>query len=125
MSDKALRDYYKLLAELWRKRLEVLRNARTYAKMIKDFCVKEIDKECRVILFGSVVRGNYRIDSDVDVLVIVNKKLDDAIERSKIRVKIFDYLGGLEYSPIELHVITPKEYEDWYKHFLDVYEEIK
>ncbi|BFH73018.1 hypothetical protein SJAV_09620 [Sulfurisphaera javensis] len=50
-------------------------------KVIKEACVKKVDLQCKVILFGSVVRGNFRIDSDVDVLVIT--KFNNEWERQK------------------------------------------
>jgi len=40
------------------KRKEILANARDYVRKIRKICVEEIDINCRVILFGSVVRGN-------------------------------------------------------------------
>jgi len=38
-----------------------------------------------------------------------------------ISSKIKERLGFGD--PIELHVINKKEYEEWYKRFLDVFEE--
>ncbi|MGC8570229.1 nucleotidyltransferase domain-containing protein [Caldivirga sp.] len=110
-----------VLREHWLRRLEVLRNAKAYVKRIKEICVNEIDPECRVILFGSVAKGTYRIDSDVDVLVITSRATD-AWSRAKIANMIHEKLGV--YDPLELHVITMSEFENWYKRFMDVYEEV-
>ncbi|BDC18646.1 nucleotidyltransferase domain-containing protein [Acidianus sp. HS-5] len=60
------------MSNWWNKRKEILQNARDYVREIKKICVEEIDKNCRVILFGSIARGNYRVDSDIDVLIITD-----------------------------------------------------
>ena len=106
-------------SDWWNERKEILAHARDYVREIKEICVKEIDKNCRVILFGSIARGNHRIDSDIDVLIIT-ELANDIWKRAEIAVKIH---GGLGFSdPLELHIATPKIYEEWYKRFIDVYE---
>ena len=75
----------------WSRRKEILTHAREYVKEIKRICVEEIDKNCRVILFGSVARGNYRVDSDIDVLIIT-ELADDVWKRAEIAVKIHNRL---------------------------------
>jgi len=112
--------YLEYFRDKWNKRLEVLINAREYVKKIKEICIKEINKNCRVILFGSIVKGSYRIDSDVDVIVIL-PKIENEIERAEIASKIYKKLGIED--PIELHVISKEEFENWYSKFIDVYEE--
>lgn len=104
----------------WSKRKEILKHARDYVREIKRICVEEIDKNCRVILFGSVARGNYRVDSDVDVLIITDLA-EDVWKRAEIALKIHEKLGFGD--PLELHIVTPKIFEEWYKRFVDVYEE--
>ncbi|WP_218260282.1 nucleotidyltransferase domain-containing protein [Saccharolobus shibatae] len=98
----------------------MLAHAREYVKKIKKICVEEIDKNCRVILFGSIARGNYRVDSDIDVLIIT-ELANDIWKRAEIAVKIHKRLGFSD--PLELHIVTLKIYEEWYKRFIDVYEE--
>ncbi|MBB5254154.1 nucleotidyltransferase domain-containing protein [Sulfurisphaera ohwakuensis] len=107
-------------SEWWSRRKEILAHAREYVKEIKRICVEEIDKNCRVILFGSVARGKYRVDSDIDVLIIT-ELADDVWKRAEIAVKIHNRLGFSD--PLELHIVTPKIYNEWYKRFIDVYEE--
>ena len=104
----------------WQKRKEILNNAREFVREIKKFCIKEIDQNCRVILFGSIARGNYRVDSDVDVLIITDKA-KTAWDKAVIAAKIHEMLGFGD--PIELHIVTNEEYENWYKKFIDVCEE--
>jgi len=46
----------------------------------------EIDK---IILFGSRARGNYREDSDYDILIVTKEKLDREKEKEfKIKIRI-------------------------------------
>ena len=46
-----------MISNWWNKRKEILQHARDYVKEIKRICVEEIDKDCRVILFGSIAGG--------------------------------------------------------------------
>ena len=94
--------------------------ARDYVREIKRICVEEFDRNCRVVLFGSVARGDFRVDSDVDVLIIT-ELAEDIWKRAEIALKIQERLGFGD--PIELHIVTPKIYEEWYKKLIDVYEE--
>jgi len=112
--------YLEYFKNKWEERIKILKNAREYVKRIKEICVNEIDKNCRVILFGSVVKGNYRIDSDIDVLIIL-PKIKDIFERAEIAAKIYKKLGIED--PIELHIISEEEYKNWYSKFIDKYEE--
>ncbi|MEM0173279.1 MAG: nucleotidyltransferase domain-containing protein [Sulfolobaceae archaeon] len=107
-------------SDWWSRRKEILAHARDYVKEIKRICVEEIDKDCKVILFGSIARGNYRVDSDIDVLIIT-ELANDVWKRAEIAAKIHKILGFSD--PIELHIVTPKIYEEWYKKFIDIYEE--
>jgi predicted nucleotidyltransferase len=69
-------------------------------------------------LFGSIVKGNYKIDSDIDVFL---PKVENEIEKAEIASKIYKKLGIED--PIELHVISKEEFGNWYSKFIDVYEE--
>jgi|ECHnycMinimDraft_1075156.scaffolds.fasta_scaffold11265_1 Nucleotidyltransferase domain. len=106
-------------AQLWKKRTEALKNARAFVVKIKRECEK-IDPKCKVILFGSIAKGDWRCDSDVDVLIITDC-VKNAFDRAIISTKLHKALGVWE--PFEIHVVTRKEYEEWYKRFIDVYEE--
>jgi len=86
---------------------------------LRGFVLRKSTKS-RVILFGSVARGNYRVDSDIDVLIITEKG-KTIWDKAQISSKIKEKIGFGD--PLELHVVTRKEYEEWYKRFIDVYEE--
>jgi len=105
------------LLKEWRKYYE---NYRAYADRIK-VVVKKHDPDARVILFGSIIRGNARPDSDIDVLV-VTKLAGNVDERMRLRVSIAREIG--ECTPFEIHIVTPEEYEEWYRRFIDRYVEV-
>ena len=109
-----------LLIENAEKRKEYFANFVKYAEKVKEV-VKRLDPDARVIIFGSVVRGNVRPDSDIDLLIItrIAENLD---ERIKLRIKIMEILG--EESPFELHIVSVEEYENWYRRFMDQFIEL-
>ena len=86
-----------------------------YVEKVKEV-VRRRDPNARIIVFGSVVRGDVRPDSDIDLLIITDlaEKLD---ERIRLRMEIMKILG--EGSPFEIHIITAEEYENWYRRFID------
>ena len=60
----------------------------------------------KVILYGSVAKGNYRLDSDIDIAVITaNKKVKELAE--KIADKIYLKTGKL----VSLKFPSPKDFE--------------
>ena len=77
--------------------------------------------EARVLAFGSVVRGDWCVESDVDVLIVSPNVPGDATERVKVKMRLMELLEAR--TPLELHLATPEEFEHWYKRFIDVYEE--
>lgn len=84
-----------------------------YTKKIKKIA-QEFLPDPKVYLFGSYVKGKMRPDSDIDVLVIDKKANFDKGIRVKVEVsKRFNRIH-----PFELHVITPQEYDGWYKNFI-------
>lgn len=95
--------------------LDFIKNYASAAKKIKEI-VQRYDSSARVIVFGSAVRGNFNAASDLDILIVSEKKE----LWNKIRAKIF-----LEFldKPIEIHFATEEEYKNWYSRFIDVMKE--
>jgi len=83
-----------------------------YAKKIKKEAQKVLGK-VRVFVFGSVLEKE-EIPRDIDILII-SPKLKSAFQKSKIRT--FLWKKGFS-SPFELHLVTPKEFKEWYSHFI-------
>ena len=77
---------------------------------IKD-SVWQIDKEAKVILFGSRARGDNRSDSDWDFLILT-KLPENRVTKQKIRDKIFDAELELE-QPISTIIHNETVWEDY------------
>ena len=108
-------NYLNTVIEISKERKKYFENYKHYAKLIKE-AVDLADVE--VLVFGSVVEGEYTLASDIDVLIIsddVPKKLD---ERAEMLGKIHNVLG--HYHPFELHLVT-KEESEWYKRLVKNY----
>lgn len=73
----------------------------------------------KIILYGSVARGEDDIDSDVDILIVSNKK-------SEIKDIIMKRIGDIlldEDIYISVKVITPSDYENLINtHFISTIE---
>lgn len=112
MARKTLVDLKLETLKEWEK---YYKNVRFYLEKIKTI-IKCHDKSAKLILFGSQVKGTMKPGSDIDVLII--SKLAKSIKnRLKVRVKIAREIG--DSTPFEIHIITPEEYEKWYKNFID------
>jgi predicted nucleotidyltransferase len=81
----------------------------TFFKQIKK-AVFDTDPEAEVILFGSRARGDFRPDSDWDILVLLNKKQIAFAEKRSIRKQLFKVELETE-QPISAFVFSSF---DWY-----------
>jgi predicted nucleotidyltransferase len=114
-------DLIDLLLELRKEKERYYRDPLRYARAIRDV-VRSLDLDARVYLFGSYVRGTMRPDSDIDVLV-VTREASDVWSRVRIRTEVKKAIGDL--TPFELHLVTPEEFEGWYRRFIDVTLEVE
>jgi predicted nucleotidyltransferase len=114
-------NYSKLLKMIYEERREILTHIESYLKEIKN-AVLEKDPQAKILLYGSFVRGNFRPDSDIDILIISDNYGDDPYKYAEmvghIRSKIKNY------SLFEFHIVKKKTYLDWYSKFIDVYKEL-
>ena len=78
--------------------------------------IRKIDPGSRIIFFGSVLRGDYNACSDIDLIVIPS----DSSLRDKITVAVWKKIDA----PIELHIISNTQFEEWYLRFIDKYQEL-
>jgi predicted nucleotidyltransferase len=80
------------------------------AREVKEIVNREV--KARVFVFGSVVRGDYCVGlSDIDV-AIVSCDLED--REKKLRVYSLLYEKCFE-SPLEFHLLTPRQWEFYLK----------
>ncbi|MGC9170490.1 MAG: nucleotidyltransferase domain-containing protein [Thermoproteus sp.] len=98
-------------------RRRVLENWRTY---VERLCTpaRALLGEARVAVFGSVARGDWAPDSDIDVLIISPNAPEDPWRRAEISKALKDAAGEAS-TVLELHIVTPRQYEEWYKKFID------
>jgi predicted nucleotidyltransferase len=110
--------------ELVEEKEKYFKNYLYWGKKIKEIAKKLLDKDVRVLIFGSVVKGKWGPNSDIDVLVISNKLSKNWIKNRIIRTKIKKEIGP--FSPFQIHLATPEEYKNWYRRFIKKdYVEIK
>ncbi|MEM3678014.1 MAG: nucleotidyltransferase domain-containing protein [Candidatus Bathyarchaeia archaeon] len=83
--------------------------------------IKEVARShypnCKVMVFGSIIRNEYSANSDIDVLIVREHGDSD----DKIRA---DILRILPEAPVELHFATHDQFNRWYKRFIDAYVEL-
>lgn len=94
----------------------MLKEYRKVAEEVKAI-VRSIDPQAEVYVFGSVVRGKFTGASDIDILVIT-----DRVDRK------YDMMTSVYRSteaPVELHIVTRRDYERWYKRFINERELVK
>ncbi|WP_338599102.1 nucleotidyltransferase domain-containing protein [Sulfolobus tengchongensis] len=114
-------EFIDILLKYKKEREEVLNNIDNYLLKIKE-SVRELDPDARVLLFGSYVRGNFKPDSDIDILVISDKYGANVDMMAKMNAHILIKLNV--FGIFEIHITTRKMYEEWFKKFIDVYREI-
>ncbi|PWD97996.1 nucleotidyltransferase domain-containing protein [Marinilabilia rubra] len=85
-------------------------NRREIINEIKSVVKKE-NPDARIILFGSEARGDSRPDSDIDVLILLNKYPLTYSDRSAVTGPLFDLEleTGVVVSPV---VFSRKEWEN-------------
>ena len=70
--------------------------------------IDKIDPKAEVILYGSRARGDERIDSDWDILILTNYPIDLETEQ-KFRDKLYDLALEIE-EPISVFVYSKEEW---------------
>ncbi len=72
-------------------------------KLIKD-SVKTVEPEATVILYGSYARGDFNDDSDIDLLILIDKDKISYNDRVRISYPLYDiqFDWGVLISPMLL-----------------------
>ncbi len=107
--------FIQILKEVWEEKKGYFENYKFYCRRIK----KEAEKILGfvdVLVFGSIVKGKFTPRSDIDVLIISENLPESDEERNKIRTKIKSAIDP--FSPFQIHLATPKEYQEWYQKFI-------
>jgi predicted nucleotidyltransferase len=85
----------------------MMRTGPNIAEKISEL-VREIDNSAEVILYGSRARGDNHSESDWDILILVDTRVDLDYEKS-FRHKLYD----LELETGEVFSITVYNRNDW------------
>jgi predicted nucleotidyltransferase len=70
------------------------------------------------------VHGDFRLDSDVDVLIISDVYGDDPHKYMELVMSIIREVGEGVLMVLEFHVVSRRTYNEWYSKFIDVYKVI-
>lgn len=109
------KSFCEILKEIWEEKREYFENYRFYCKIIKDEAEKTLG-DVEVIVFGSILKGKFNPRSDIDVLVISENLPSEYEERARIKTKIKSKISS--FSPFQIHLALPEEYQNWYKKFI-------
>ncbi len=111
-----MKSHIQILKEIKDEREKFFQNYRYYALKIKEKA-KKILKDVNIIVFGSIVKGNWHpLNSDIDILIISENLPNDWDKRRIIKNKIKSVLPSS--NPFQIHLTTKKEYEIYYKKFI-------
>jgi len=69
--------------------------------------------DAELYIFGSAVKGNYTVTSDIDLLIVLDDR-PDREEEYMVKAEVYARVDA----PIELHVASRSEFEKWYKNFI-------
>ncbi len=108
------KSHFEILKEIFEERKKYFENAEKFCKEIKKEAQKNLG-EVKLYLFGSVAKGKWGPDSDIDVLVVSNDLPRDWEERRKLRTKL---KSKFPFAPFQIHLATFEEFEQWYKKFI-------
>lgn len=86
-------------------------NEKALLQQIVDTIVREVSPEA-IILFGSRARGDARLDSDVDLLIVETEPFSPQRSRRKEAARLYIALKGLEISK-DLLLYSRDEFEHW------------
>ncbi len=108
------------LREIYLERKKIFENYLEYAKKIKESAKKELGDDIKVYIFGSVVEGRFSIGlSDIDIAIVTKEEVKN---KAEVVGKI---LKGIEGRNVfEIHIITERKFNEWYKRFVKKFIEI-
>jgi len=102
--------------KIWEERKKYFENWQEWGKKIKKIAQKFLGSKVRVLIFGSIVKGDWTPDSDIDVLIVSNKLSKNWIKNRIIRTKIKKAIDPS--SPFQIHLSRPEEYKSWWQKFI-------
>ncbi|MBS7635031.1 nucleotidyltransferase domain-containing protein [Candidatus Bathyarchaeota archaeon] len=96
--------------------LNYLRNYMIIAREVKEM-LRMMDPQLKVYVFGSIVKGNFTVASDIDMLIIT-----EAIERkNEMIIETYRRIKA----PVELHIASREKFKSWYMKFININDVIE
>ena len=89
--------------------LEDIRNYKAIAELVKEV-IRNLDPKAEVYVFGSAVTGRYTGASDIDILIVT----ENIEEKYEMMARAYMATSA----PIELHIVTRRQFENWYSRFI-------
>ena len=109
-SSEALDIVIRLQAEKLRELLKWRHYVDIFAKAVK----KVFGDKAEVYVFGSAVENKLTVDSDIDILIVLDEVPKSGLERAKLveeMWRIAEEMGIPWWYPIEAHLATQEELE--------------
>jgi len=98
-----------MFVEIYKKRKKIFDNLDFNLKEITAN-IKNIDNDADIYLFGSVLKGNNNMASDIDILIITENK-----------EKVMKCLWDNNYSdPFEFHIRNENESKVYFRHIKEI-----
>ncbi|MEM2248452.1 MAG: nucleotidyltransferase domain-containing protein, partial [Candidatus Bathyarchaeia archaeon] len=101
----------RLIMAVQTRRLRMLLEWRNYLPLLAE-AVREVLTGAEIYVFGSALEGNLTVDSDIDVLIIVDSLPGSGLERARLIDKIWRAMekrGIPPHYPFEIQLITRGE----------------
>jgi len=102
---------------LQKERRKYFENYKVHCRKIKERA-KSISGKVKILVFGSIIKNEYQPTSDIDVLIVSGNLPHNFDTRAKNKTEIKSKIGS--FSPFQIHLSTPEEFDNWYKNFLKV-----
>ena len=97
------------------------KNYTEYVEVIKKLANEHFDDLYGVFVFGSAVKKTIHPLSDIDVAIVLFTQADEA-ERIDFYRKIRSIFGIVH--PFEIHIVSRREWDEWYSRFVKDYMKI-
>ena len=107
---------------IYERKKKYFNNLEAYLDVIKEKTL-EILPDAKIYLFGSVVERKIHPFSDIDIAIVSDRIPESADERAGVKIKILE--GFDIFTPFEFHLLTRREWDEWYSRFVKDYIRIE
>ena len=98
-----------MFADFYLKRKKVFDSIDYHLNELKKL-INDYDSNSDIYLFGSVLKGNYNMGSDIDILIVTAKKAG-----------IMKLLWDNNYDePLEFHINIEEEAKVYFRHIMEI-----